>query len=670
MSNTWKVLPDDGLEDSQNCVRPKDEHVGKTVFNLLSFLAAVLLLFIAVSTSQSEAFAETTQVDLEVGRVIRYAGYLTYEMKVDGNFAHCAQPEKPAPTSGTYPATELSSAGSRIGEVRADLWFSYGSPGFDKSLWPSSWYDGTPMTDDRYQVLAHILISDSYASDAEAALHGCYPAFCSWAREYVIGFDESGNLINGDATGRRIMARASEVPQSFKAFQVNTGGGTQTAVSYTYTPSGSIELTKVIGMSQISSGNPLYSPAGAKYGLFRDEACTNLVCELATDDSGRAHADGIDPGNYWVKETVAPANSQLNSMVYAIEVKDRQTTRVCDPDKNAGAEPSTGTVSDKPIYATVDTLISKRDAETGQSIPQSGASFADAEFTVSYFPNIQGDTSGDAKFTWRFRTDDEGKVHLGSKEAAEAAYVDGDALPTNENGVPVLPIGTYTVSETKAPSGYLASDTIEEFVLTSDGSGESRQVEIDDFTNVDVVFNEQKVPDEPKVPEEPKEPSEPVIPDAPEVPNEPEVPSESEEPETPSGPVTPDTPNTPSESVVPDTSEVPNEPDKSEAPNTPEKTVSTKTSETANTKPKESGTTEKEAKSTETEKLVETEKSSEQANTAADSSVMPATGDSLLVAAVVFFAVAAAAAAASALYVKRAHEKCLQHHKRSYLRYR
>ena len=491
MSNTWKVLPNDGLEDSERCVRPKgNEHVGRTVFNLLSFLAAVLLLFVAVSATQSEAYAEESQVNLEVGRAIRYAGYLTYEMSVDGNRAHCAVPRMPVPHSGTYTASELSPLGNRVGEVRADLWFSFGSPGFDKSLWPSSWYDGTPMTDDRYQVLAHILISDSYASDAKAALYGCNPAFCSWARQYVIGFDEDGNLINGDASGRRIIARASEVPQSFHAFEVNTGTNRQTVISYRYNPAGAVELTKVIDAPQSLSGNPLYSPAGATYSLFKDEACTDLACEMVTDGSGYAHAGEVPAGNYWVKETAAPANSQLSDKVFAIEVKGGETTRVCDQDKNADANLGE-IVADQPIYATVDTLIVKRDAETGQSTPQGDGSLAGAEFAVSYFPNVSGDTSGDAMFTWNFRTDAEGKVRLGSMEAATAARIDGDALLTDDDGLPLMPAGTYLVKETKAPKGYLSSDAVEKLVLTADGENGSHQITSNVLTNLDITFDEQ-----------------------------------------------------------------------------------------------------------------------------------------------------------------------------------
>ena len=91
-----------------------------------------------------------------------------------------------------------------IGPRCGDLWFSYGSPGFDASLWPSTWYDGTAMTDARYAALAHILLSDTFSSNGSYALYGCNESFKEWCRYNVIGFDSSGTMCNDDATGRKI----------------------------------------------------------------------------------------------------------------------------------------------------------------------------------------------------------------------------------------------------------------------------------------------------------------------------------------------------------------------------------------------------------------------------------------------------------------------------------
>ncbi len=83
----------------------------------------------------------------------------------------------------------------------ADLWFAYGSPGFDASLWPDKWYDGTEMNSAHYAACAHILVSDTYTSDGSYALYGCNADFKSWARKNVIGFGTDGSMINSNASG-------------------------------------------------------------------------------------------------------------------------------------------------------------------------------------------------------------------------------------------------------------------------------------------------------------------------------------------------------------------------------------------------------------------------------------------------------------------------------------
>ncbi len=758
MSNTWKVLPKDGLEDSERCVRTTSgERTGKTVFNLLSFLAAVLLLAIAVSTTQASAQAAETSVDLQVGEQIPYAGYSTSWMYIDGRSAYCAVPSRQTPAAGTYAASALSAIDNRNDEVTADLWFSFGSPGFDASLWPSTWYDGGAMTDARYAALAHVLISDSYASDGRAALHGCSAAFRNWARQYVIGFDEDGNLINPDATGRRILDRSDEVPSSFKAFEVRTGTATQTIIGYTYAPSGSIELTKAIGMPQVSADNSLYSPAGAKYGLFRDESCTDMAHELTTDESGYARIDNIATGRYWAKETAAPTNSQLNDKVYLIEVTDRQTTRIADSDAS-----SAGKVVDQPAYATIDLLLSKFDAETGQDKPIGEGSFANAEFTMRYFPNLRGDTSEDAKFTWRFKTDASGQMRLASKEDAALTHIGGDGLPLDESGIPAFPVGTYTVQETKAPTGYLTSNNILSFTLTSDGQNDSCHIVQSGFTNVNLTVEEQAIRNDLKLVKKAENTNEslqvpflltskatgeahvliadrngnastasnwnphsrntngndaligaatisvadmddaagiwfgrdaagnvaPVNDNLAALPygeylleelrcdaNEgfclisktiwverdtsssqiiwmslSDQPATPETPDLPETPKTPDEPDTPTEPETPDT---PSTPDKPEQPNTP-------------TEPEQPSSSD-EPKETTTQTETTTQPSE---NKATGESKSPATGDTLLAPAAIFFALAAALAIASAIYAKRASNRCRQHHKRSYLRYR
>ena len=136
---------------------------------LLAALIALSSVIGSLAVTGQSAFAAET-ASLSIGGKIPYAGYTTTWMYADGEMAYCGNPSAATPPSGTYTKSAISSASGRDAETIADLWFSYGSPGFDASLWPSTWYDGTAMTDARYAALAHILLSDTFSSNGSYAL--------------------------------------------------------------------------------------------------------------------------------------------------------------------------------------------------------------------------------------------------------------------------------------------------------------------------------------------------------------------------------------------------------------------------------------------------------------------------------------------------------------------
>ena len=170
---------------------------------LLAALIALSSVIGSLAVSGQSAFAAET-ASLSIGGKIPYAGYTTTWMYADGEMAYCGNPSAATPPAGTYTKSAINSTSGRDAETIADLWFSYGSPGFDASLWPGTWYDGTAMTDARYAALAHILLSDTFSSNGSYALYGCNESFKEWCRYYVIGFDSSGTMCNDDATGRKI----------------------------------------------------------------------------------------------------------------------------------------------------------------------------------------------------------------------------------------------------------------------------------------------------------------------------------------------------------------------------------------------------------------------------------------------------------------------------------
>lgn len=455
--------------DGQSIPHPHAPQHRRTVSALRFTLIAILLACgIAAESPPVPAFAESEVGHLLVGARIDCAGYNTTWMSVDGNAAYCATPMLATPRSGPYAKAPINAPSGRSAEAAADLWFGYGSPGFDKTLWPSTWYDGGEMTDARYAALTHILLSDTYSSSSASALYGCSESFRSWAQHQVIGFDSHGALINAAATGRRIAERTAEVPATFSAFQISTGNATQCVVSFTYMAQGSLELTKASSQPRITEGNPLYSLEGTKFGIFRDESCSDLARTIACDAQGRAKADALPTGTYWVRELQAPLHMAASANVYPVEIKDRQTAQV-----------NGGKVENTPQTARLNVLLRKLDADSRSAAPQGDASLAGAVFTVRYFAQLEsppsegdGNVATNPLFTWEFRTDELGEVHLSDAMSMERYHVGGDELPRDSMGFCALPIGVYTIEETKAPQGYEKHPGTAIVTVTATGEGE------------------------------------------------------------------------------------------------------------------------------------------------------------------------------------------------------
>ena len=78
-------------------------------------------------------------------------------MYADGEVAYCADPAAATPAPGTYSKSGVSDA-----DLIATMWFSYGAPGFDASMFPDTWYDGSGWSADKYTVASHVLLSYAY----------------------------------------------------------------------------------------------------------------------------------------------------------------------------------------------------------------------------------------------------------------------------------------------------------------------------------------------------------------------------------------------------------------------------------------------------------------------------------------------------------------------------
>lgn len=182
-------------------------------------LAAGALL---ASVAASPAYAAPSTVDVSIGGKIPYGGFATTWMSADGNIAYCAEPSSPTPAAGSYSTSPVPS-----GDVTAAIWYSFGSPGFDASMFPGSWYDGGGWDDAKYAAASHVLIAYAYSGSESAPRTARAPEFASWAKSELIG-----------GTFAKMKAGAGKVSAGFEAFCVRTGGGSQTLVSFSWSAGG------------------------------------------------------------------------------------------------------------------------------------------------------------------------------------------------------------------------------------------------------------------------------------------------------------------------------------------------------------------------------------------------------------------------------------------------
>ena len=208
---------------------------------------------------------------------------------------------------------------------------------------------------------------------------------------------------------------------------------------------GNAKLQKTSSNTSITDGNGNYSIAGATYGVFSDKDCTKQLATLTTDENGNTDVAEVKAGTVYIKELSAPAGYKVDKTVYPLTIKAGET--------------ATLNVSDTP--KVTDTLIElfKIDMETQKDNPQGNASLAGAEFTWKYYAGFynKDNLPAEATRTWVTKTiaetDSDGTTHYITK-LADAYKVSGDSFYM-QDGKAVLPLGTLTVEETKAPNGYL-----------------------------------------------------------------------------------------------------------------------------------------------------------------------------------------------------------------------
>lgn len=363
------------------------------------------------------------------------------------SFAYCVDATTPPPDPGRYatiPVEEFNPGWARL--IRAAMWFSWGGPGFDRSMWPDAWHDGSAMGAASYYAASHLILSYATTQNMGYVYYNAGSSFISYAAGSFLGVALDGSTANPSSTMFQMFARASEVPDDYVCYYLACGQWdyAQYVIAqdyYEFPPEqGSLEVVKASACPGVTDGNACYSLEGALFGVYADEECRSLAATMEAGPDGRARADGLDPGVYWVREERAPAGYALDPAPRRAEVPDGAAVTV--------------EMADEPQGVPLAVAVRKADALTGAQSPD-GGSLAGALFEVRFYAGAYGADSLPASpaRSWVLSTDEAGEAALG-----EASLVSGDELYRDSSGRAFLPLGTVAVREVRAPAGYELSD--------------------------------------------------------------------------------------------------------------------------------------------------------------------------------------------------------------------
>lgn len=205
-------------------------------------------------------------------------------------------------------------------------------------------------------------------------------------------------------------------------------------------PAVSVSFQKQSSQADITAGNDTYRLGSATFDIF-ESAGDARVGTIQTDENGHAQATLLPNTAYYLVETKAPAGYIPRG------------GRIAFTTQNSGEHV---TINEQP--GTITLRIAKTDAATDGGA-QVGASLAGAEFTC-----VSQSTPG-----WT-RT-----------------------LTTDENGRAILndvPLGTFTIYESKAPEGYLISNDCWSYTVGAEQLGDTGIVELESrIPNIPIAFD-------------------------------------------------------------------------------------------------------------------------------------------------------------------------------------
>ena len=283
---------------------------------------------------------------------------------------------------------------------------------------------------------------------------------------------------------------------------------------------GYLKIHKSSANPEMTDKNSCYKFEDIRYGIFTDAACVNNLVVLTLDANGYSQPYELPEGTYYVREADAAPGSgyQTNGTVYTVNV-------------------TAGTTADAPVMCeTTDVPLNDPLGIQINKINSDGTTTADlsgAEYTITYYPKqytslveIKEETDPEVKPTvWVIQTlkaaNGNYRAMLDDAHIVPNSNSAGAVFGKNHTGTYVIPLGTITVEETKAPAGFTkdgavvssaktgatisGTNNVYLFQLVDENSavylksGNALSTSLDDETAVTLTYAERQINGTPKM---------------------------------------------------------------------------------------------------------------------------------------------------------------------------
>ena len=229
-------------------------------------------------------------------------------------------------------------------------------------------------------------------------------------------------------------------PSSFECY-VATSGSKQAMLFWRDAPMGKIAAIKTVAENKdiTDECSNMYSLSGAEYTVYSNSSLTSSEGTLRTYYDGTTNELELETGRYYVKETKAPDGYALDPNVYTAVVESDETTIVES--------------AETPLFDPV-SIVLKKVAE-GKSYLNTNADMSGAEFEISYYDEITNDVTWKTpKRVWKLKTIRNNVGAYTANLRSKYLLPGSDEFYRTEEGIIVIPRGTISIRETKAPKGY------------------------------------------------------------------------------------------------------------------------------------------------------------------------------------------------------------------------